>query len=136
MFEAMGSPGVADPRWRQAAREWFERELAGRHTCVMVAPGEGRLVACAMGQVREEAPSPSNPGGGSGLVANVVTLPDARRRGYARACLVALVRWFRDETDVGRLELFATGEGSGLYESVGFHRHEWPAMRMPLSRLP
>lgn len=136
MFEAMGTPGVADPAWRQAARGWFERELAGRHTCVMVVEEDGRVVACAMGQTRDEAPSPSNPGGGSGLVANVVTHPDARRRGHARACLEALVAWFRDETDVGRLELFATGEGSGLYEEVGFHRHEWPAMRMPLTRLP
>lgn len=135
MFEAMGSPDVADGRWRQAAQAWFERELAGRHTCIVVVEDSGRLVACAMGQVRCEAPSPSNPGGGSGLVSNVVTRPEVRRRGHARACLDALVAWFRDETDVGRLELFATGDGAALYEAVGFRRHEWPAMRMPLGRL-
>lgn len=136
MFESMGSPDVSDGRWRQAAQAWFERELAGRHTCVVVVEDSGRLVACAMGQVRREAPSPSNPGGGSGLVSNVVTRPEARRLGHARACLDALVACFREETDVGRLELFATGEGAGLYEAVGFHRHEWPPMRMPLSRVP
>lgn len=136
MFAAMGTAGVEDPRWREAARAWFERELAGRHTCVVVAEEDGRLVACAMGQVRDEAPSPSNPTGGSGLVANVVTRPEFRRQGHARACLEALVSWFRDETEVGRLELFATGEGTGLYEGFGFRTHAWPAMRMPLARGP
>lgn len=137
MFEAMGTPGVEEPGWRQAARAWFEREVARRHTCVVVAQDtHGRVVACAMGQVRDEAPSPSNPTGGSGLVSNVVTHPDVRRQGHARACLEALVAWFRDETGVGRLELFATGEGSGLYEELGFRRHEWPAMRMPVTRVP
>ena len=134
MFEAMGTPGVDDPHWRHAALRWFEEHLAERHTCVVIAEDAGVVVACAMGQVRDVPPSPSNPTGQGGLLSNVVTLPEARRRGHARACLVALLEWFRQETEVGRLELFATGAGSGLYEELGFHRHDWPAMRMPLSR--
>lgn len=134
MFEAMGTPGVEGPQWRQAARLWFEEHVSERHTCLVVAENAGRVVACAMGQVRDGAPSPSNPAGLGGLVSNVVTLPDFRRRGHARACLESVLRWFREETGVGRLELFATREGSSLYEELGFRRHEWPAMRMPLTR--
>lgn len=134
MFEAMVTPRVDEPHWRQVATRWFEEHLDDRHTCVVVAEDAGVVVACAMGQVRDVPPSPSNPTGLGGLVSNVVTLPEARRQGHARACLAALLEWFRQETSVGRLELFATEAGSGLYEEFGFRRHDWPAMRMPLSR--
>ncbi|MEO7784353.1 MAG: GNAT family N-acetyltransferase [Terracoccus sp.] len=135
MFEAMGSLGAADANWRDAARAWFERELAGPHTCVMVAEDEhGLVVSSAMGRLRREAPSPTNPAGVSGAVSNVVTLPGARGRGLARACLGTLLEWFDEETEAGQLELFATGDGAGLYESVGFRVTAWPAMRMRLRR--
>lgn len=135
MFEAMGVPGVDEARWREAARAWFERELAQRHTCVVLAEDpSGAVVASAMGRLRYEAPSPTNPGGVSGIVSNVVTLPAARRQGLARACLDELLAWFRDETDAGQLELFATGEGAGLYESFGFGPTDHPALRLRVPR--
>jgi GNAT superfamily N-acetyltransferase len=133
MFEAMGVAGVSDPAWRDAARTWFERELAHPHTCVVVADdAQGEVVASAMGRLRFEAPSPSNSSGVSGIVSNVATLPAARRRGLARACVSAVVEWFRDETEAEQLELFATGEGAGLYVDLGFAPTAFPAMRMQL----
>lgn len=135
MFEAMGVPGVDEVRWREAARVWFEQELGQRHTCVVVAEdASGAVVASAMGRLRYEAPSPTNPGGVSGIVSNVVTLPAARRQGLARACLAELLAWFRDETDAGQLELFATGDGAGLYESFGFAPTDHPALRRRVPR--
>ncbi len=135
MFEAMGGVVPGDSGWREAARDWFERELAGRETRVVVAlaPG-GEVVSCAMGRLRHEAPSPANPSGVAGAVSNVVTLPGWRGRGLARACLAGLLAWFEQETDAGVLELFATADGSSLYEALGFRVTDWPAMRRSVGR--
>ncbi|GGM95232.1 hypothetical protein GCM10009721_21990 [Terrabacter tumescens] len=135
MFSAMGVAGVDDPGWREAAVRWFEATLGGPHACVVVAedPG-GRVVAGAMGGLRFETPSPVNPNGVWGLVNNVATRPETRRQGLARACVVGVLDWFRDETEATVVELFATGEGSGLYEELGFTPTAWPAMRLRLPR--
>jgi GNAT superfamily N-acetyltransferase len=133
MFSAMGVAGVDATDWRRAAVEWFERELGGPRACVVVAvdPG-GRVVAGAMGGLRFETPSPVNPNGVWGVLNNVATQPEARRRGLARACVLGVLDWFRDETDASVVELFATGEGAGLYEELGFRPTAWPAMRLRL----
>ncbi|GAA2165025.1 hypothetical protein GCM10009826_39350 [Humibacillus xanthopallidus] len=135
MFASMGVPGVDEPQWRQAAHAWLERELGGRHTCVALAVGpDDRAVASAMAALRFETPSPVNPNGVWGLVNNVATRPAARRQGLARACVVEVLGWLREETEAHVVELFATGEGSGLYEQLGFTRTAWPAMRLRLDR--
>ena len=133
MFSAMGVLGVDDPGWREAATAWFERELGGLRACVVLAEDpDGTVVAGAMAGLRFETPSPVNPNGVWGLVSNVATLPEARRQGLARACVVGVLDWLRDETEAMVVELFATGEGSGLYEELGFTPTAWPAMRMRL----
>ncbi len=134
MFSAMGVPGVDHPEWRQGAARWFEREQAQRHTCAVIAERDGHVLAGAMGSLRFEMPSPINPNGVWGLLNNVATVPEARRQGLARACVVGVLDWFQHETEASVLELFATGEGSGLYEELGFAVTAWPAMRMRLPR--
>lgn len=135
MFSAMGVPGVDDPDWRAAATAWFGRELGGPHVRVVVAETpDARVVAGAMGALRFETPSPVNPNGIWGLVNSVATQPEARRQGLARACVVGVLDWMRDETAASVVELFATGEGAGLYEELGFTRTAWPAMRLRLPR--
>jgi GNAT superfamily N-acetyltransferase len=133
MFSAMGVPGVDDPGWREAATEWFVRQLGGSRACVVLAEdADGTVVAGAMAGLRFETPSPVNPNGVWGLVNNVATLPEVRRQGLARACVVGVLDWLRDETEATVVELFATGEGSGLYEELGFTPTAWPAMRLRL----
>ncbi|MBC9822377.1 GNAT family N-acetyltransferase [Terrabacter sp. MAHUQ-38] len=137
MFSSMGVAGVDDAAWRRGAVEWFERELGGPRACVVVAEGpDGRVVAGAMGGLRFETPSPVNPNGVWGLLNNVATQPEARRRGLARACVPGVLDWFRDETDATVVELFATGEGAALYEELGFTPTAWPAMRLRLGSPP
>lgn len=68
------------------------------------------------------------PTGGTGLpiadgnvaiVVNVYTEPDARRRGVARALMVAVLDWAREE-ELDGLVLHASKDGRPLYESLGF----------------
>ena len=135
MFSAMGVPGVDDPGWQAAATEWFGHELDGGRTCVVVAEDdEGQVVAGAMAGLRFETPSPVNPNGVWGLVNNVATQPRARRQGMARACVVGVLDWLREETEATVVELFATGDGAGLYEELGFAPTAWPALRLRLRR--
>ncbi|AXG15199.1 GNAT family N-acetyltransferase [Intrasporangium calvum] len=134
MFSAMGAAGVDADEWRQAAVRWFHGEPAQRHTCAVIAERDGQVLAGAMGSLRYEMPSPVNPNGVSGLLSNVATVPEGRRQGLARACVIGVLDWFQHETEASMLELFATGEGAGLYEHLGFAVTSWPAMRMRLLR--
>lgn len=87
------------------------------------------LAACAAGTVEHRLPGPGNPLGHVGHVFNVATDPDLRRRGYSRACMTALLAWYR-ERGVRKIDLHASVEGEPLYASMGFVRNAAPAMRL------
>lgn len=135
MFKSMGSPGVDSVSWRTQALIWFTEAIDSRDVCIaVVEDDDGAISSCAMGQVRVQAPSPTNGSGLVGQISNIVTIPSARRRGYAQACFHYVVDWFRQETAVEGLELFATDDGREMYAAKGFSVHRYPSMRMPLSR--
>jgi GNAT superfamily N-acetyltransferase len=135
MFEAMNEPTEQDDAWRRSFVAWVAEQLATNDLAAFVAthPTEG-LVSAALGQVNRHAPSPHNPAGLSGHVSNVVTAPDFRGQGLARGCLEALVRWFRDSTDVHDINLSATADGSVLYQRLGFAERAYPSMRLTIDR--
>ncbi|MEO3973272.1 GNAT family N-acetyltransferase [Streptomyces sp. CAU 1734] len=89
------------------------------------------LAACAVGTIAHRLAGPGNPHGLFGYVFSVATDPDARRRGHSRACLEALVEWFRTQ-GVSRIDLHASPEGEPLYAALGFTRTPDPAMRLTL----
>ncbi|MFI6348817.1 GNAT family N-acetyltransferase [Streptomyces sp. NPDC050560] len=74
-------------------------------------------------------PSPGNPRGLTGHVFNVATEPGARRRGYARACMDALLDWY-GRRGVPKIDLHATRDAEPLYASLGFRTSHQPAMRL------
>jgi GNAT superfamily N-acetyltransferase len=121
----------ADP-WRASAEEWFaqhlvrEREFA---SFVVDDPDDG-VVACSAGICDFHAPGPGNPTGVRGHVFNMSTLPAHRRRGYSRACLEALLAWFRDETEARVINLNATPDGIAMYRSVGFTAPRFAALQL------
>jgi ribosomal protein S18 acetylase RimI-like enzyme len=69
-----------------------------------------------------------------GHVSNISTDLRRRGRGHARACLDALLAWFREETDVRVINLNATRRGSGLYRSAGFEAPHYPALQLIMDR--
>jgi len=91
----------------------------------------GALAALVVGTVEYRIGRAGNPHGRVGFVFSVATDPDARRRGYARACMEALVEWFREE-GVGQIDLTASPEAEPLYVSLGFTRQPDPFMRLRL----
>jgi GNAT superfamily N-acetyltransferase len=125
----------ADPGWRDKAEAWFARRLDDKDdfaAFVVEHPDLG-VVSCAAGVCDRHAPGPGNPGGVQGLVFNMSTDPPCRRRGYARACLDALLAWFRDETEARVINLNATGDGIALYRSLGFTEPRFPVLQLRLA---
>jgi GNAT superfamily N-acetyltransferase len=91
----------------------------------------GALAALAAGTVEYRIGRAGNPLGAVGYVFSVATDPDARRRGYARACMESLLDWFR-ERGAAQVDLNASAEAEPLYASLGFVRKPDPSMRLTL----
>ncbi|MFN8126044.1 MAG: GNAT family N-acetyltransferase [Candidatus Nanopelagicales bacterium] len=131
MFRAMGIETSDATDWRAAALSWFADRVHRPDFGIFVIEVEGAIVAAGLGQVRDMAPSPTNPSGGDVLISNICTLPAHRRRGYGSAVFAATLEWARG-TGVGRVELMATQPGRRMYEQAGFAETPWPAMRFTL----
>ncbi|MEU7907307.1 GNAT family N-acetyltransferase [Actinoplanes sp. NPDC049118] len=95
---------------------------------VVDRPDGAGLAACAVGAIDERLPGPGDPTGLRGYVYNVATDPGYRRRGYSRACMAALLRWY-DRRGVTAVDLRASPEAEPLYHALGFRRTGHPAMR-------
>ncbi|MEU6254150.1 GNAT family N-acetyltransferase [Streptomyces sp. NPDC047043] len=87
----------------------------------------GALAALVVGTVDYRIGKAGNPHGRAGYVFSVATDPDARRRGYARACMEELMEWFR-ERGAGQVMLTASAEAEPLYASLGFVHKPDPTM--------
>jgi len=91
----------------------------------------GALAALVCGTVDYRIGKAGNPRGVVGFVFSVATDPGARRRGYARAGMSALLEWFR-ERGVRRVQLTASTEARGLYDSLGFLPKPDPLLELSL----
>jgi ribosomal protein S18 acetylase RimI-like enzyme len=91
----------------------------------------GALAALVVGTLEYRIGRSGNPRGLIGYVFSVATDPDARRRGYARACMAQLLAWFR-ERGAGHVMLTASADAESLYKSLGFTRDTDPSMRLYL----
>ena len=91
----------------------------------------GALAALVAGTLDYRIGRAANPLGTVGYVFSVATDPDARRRGYARACMDELLAWFR-ERGAGHVMLTASPDAEPLYVSMGFTRDATPSMRLYL----
>ncbi|WGP06205.1 GNAT family N-acetyltransferase [Bacillus subtilis] len=132
MFTAMGVT-EQDPAWREQARLWFIERLENPSYCIVVIEVTGAVVACAMGAIRDAAPSPAVPVGRDVLISNVCVFPSARGNGYGRAAFTAVMNWAR-AAGVGRAELLATSAGTTMYREAGFTHSEHPVMRAALTQ--
>jgi GNAT superfamily N-acetyltransferase len=137
MLEAMGMElGGEDAPWRDSALRYFTEQLAQPETFaafVVDDPAVG-VVAGSAGHVNVHPPSPKDLTTIRGTLYNVSTDPGFRRRGLATACVVALLDWFRDETDVGQIELHASPDGDSLYRALGFINSSYPTQRLKIVR--
>ncbi|WP_433550988.1 GNAT family N-acetyltransferase [Micromonospora zamorensis] len=134
---ATASPEPAADEWRRVALNVLQTRLAAPYPTMVAfvvdrADRPGTLAACAVGAVDCRLGGPDDPTSESGYVFNVVTDPDQRRRGYSRLCMTALLDWYCGR-GIRTVNLRASPSGEPLYQSLGFVRTTYPAMRLWLS---
>jgi GNAT superfamily N-acetyltransferase len=127
-------PGTGDPQvWIGPGVPVVRRLLEpGNETLaafVVDKPDGPGLAACVVGTIDQRLPGPNDPAGLHGYVFSVATDPAYRRRGYSRACLIALVDWF-GQRGIRVVDLRASAAGEPLYASLGFVRNRDPGMRL------
>jgi ribosomal protein S18 acetylase RimI-like enzyme len=94
--------------------------------------GTGQPIASIGLVVHSVPPSPANLVGKVGYFMNLVTLPEWRRRGVARALLTHVLDVLRTE-GVPIATLHASVDGRSLYEDLGFQlRDAVPEMTLRL----
>ncbi|GAB3167489.1 GNAT family N-acetyltransferase [Streptomyces incanus] len=98
---------------------------------VVDRPERDGLSALVAGTIEYRIGGAHNPHGTDGYVFSVATAPDARRQGCARACMEALLEWFR-EHGVRRVRLTASAQAEPLYASLGFARRPDPLLELRL----
>jgi GNAT superfamily N-acetyltransferase len=101
-------------------------EYVGWLACADEQPD--RIIAGAGVQLRQTLPHPSRTDdetgfdiaeGRQGLIINVFTEPEWRRRGVAKFLMEEIITWARRQR-LDRLVLHASEEGRALYEILGF----------------
>lgn len=116
----------------RAANEAYYRDQLGTGHLACFALEQGEIVGCGGICLQKEMPSPDNPSGLCGYLMNIYVRPAWRHQGHA----AAIVDWLCDqakERGCEKLWLETSGEGRGLYETLGFQdlpdilvRHEQP----------
>ncbi|QWB25865.1 MULTISPECIES: GNAT family N-acetyltransferase [Streptomyces] len=91
----------------------------------------GALASLVAGTIDYRIGKSGDPQGKVGFVFSVATDTDARRRGYARACMQTLLEWFRTR-GARRVQLTASPEAEPLYVSLGFRPKPDPLLELTL----
>jgi ribosomal protein S18 acetylase RimI-like enzyme len=118
--------------WKKHAQGWFTRFVEDRTTAHFpVIEIDGEVVATAIGTLELGVPNPQCRRGRTVRLANVITLPEHRGRGYGTQLVRDVIEWARS-IDADRVDLSATPDGQGIYEKAGFNLTKAPRMKLVL----
>lgn len=118
--------------WRQHAHSWFTRQVEDRTVAWFpVIEVDGVLVATAIGTLELGVPNPHCPRGRAVRLANLITVPEYRGKGYGTLLVLAVIEWARS-IDADRVDLSATAPGQRLYERAGFTPTQAPRLKLVL----
>jgi GNAT superfamily N-acetyltransferase len=123
-----------DPRmtWKKHAREWFSRMVEDPTTARLpVIEVDGVVVATAIGTLELGVPNPQCRRGRTVRLANVITVPEHRGRGYGTLLVRDVIDWARS-ISADRVDLSATPDGQRIYEKAGFGLTRAPRMKLVL----
>jgi N-acetylglutamate synthase and related acetyltransferases len=111
--------------------EYLPKHLAGGDFAAFLAEENNSIVSCAFLAVQEKPANLQFISGKTGLILNVLTYPEHRRKGYAFRVLTALIQEAKN-LGLCQLELSATKDGKPLYEKLGFSIPVYTSMRLNL----
>ena len=126
------SPLAAGPLPHPARRSSPTRTGTSPRSSSTARSGRGRSPRCVVGTIDYRIGRPGQ-SARHGRATSSASPPTRTRgaAGYARACMEALLDWFR-ERGVRQVDLRASADAEPLYASLGFVRTPDPAMRLTL----
>ncbi|MCA1697065.1 MAG: GNAT family N-acetyltransferase [Actinobacteria bacterium] len=131
LFDEIDSPMTT--AWKTHAREWFAGNVdSGATTRIPVVDIEGEVIAAAVGTVEIGVPNPQCPTGRGVRLANVITLPAHRGRGYATELVRDVIAWAEVIVGADRIDLSVTSDGQRIYQQLGFILTSAPRMKLVL----
>jgi len=118
--------------WKEHARGWFARFVEERATAHFpVIEVAGIVAATAIGTLELGVPNPQCLRGRTVRLANVITLPEHRGKGFGTLLVRDVIEWARS-IDADRVDLSATPDGQSIYAKVGFDLTKAPRMKLVL----
>jgi GNAT superfamily N-acetyltransferase len=121
-----------DEPWRRHARTWFAQFVGDPNVARFpVIDVDGQIVATGIGSLELGVPNPYCPRGRTVRLANVITHPQHRRKGYGTLVVDHITEWARS-IDADRIDLSATLEGQRIYERAGFVPTTAPRLKLVL----
>jgi ribosomal protein S18 acetylase RimI-like enzyme len=118
--------------WNKHAQQWFTRLVEDRAAARFpVIEVDGDVVATAIGTLELGVPNPQCPRGRTVRLANVITSPEHRGRGFGTLLVRDVIQW-AGSIDADRVDLSATPDGQRIYERMGFDRTTAPRMKLVL----
>jgi len=108
---------------------WFHDALADGTYVSFVAEENGEPVASGSLLVQISVPRPGCPSDREGRVHAVYVVPDARRRGIARALMAEITAYARAAVLI-RLTLHPSDDARPLYELLGFEQLDEMGLRL------
>ncbi|MCU1233598.1 MAG: GCN5-related N-acetyltransferase [Candidatus Solibacter sp.] len=121
MFADMGRGTEADREAMGLTTAAYLRDAmpSGKYRGWLAETSAGDVVSGVGVAIYDWPGSPDDPAQRRGIVINVYTEPEFRRRGIARRLMDTLVEWCRAE-GFGSVALHASKDGRPLYEAMGF----------------
>lgn len=117
--EDLGQIADADLELISSSLPSYYTKHLNKDLMVYVARDGEDIVSCAFLLIVEKPMSPSFITGKTGIVLNVYTKPECRKKGYAKNLMTMMLEDAKAE-GVSIIELKATEDGYSLYKSVGF----------------
>ncbi len=117
--EDLGEINNADLKLIESLLPGYYEKHLNKDLKVYVVRNERDIVSCAFLLIVEKPMSPSFITGKTGIVLNVYTKPEYRKKGYAKKLMNMMLEDAKAE-NVSIIELKATEDGYSLYRSVGF----------------
>ncbi len=118
--------------WRGHAQTWFAQFVGDPYVARFpIIDIDGQIVATGIGSLELGVPNPFCPQGRTVRLANVITHPKHRRKGYGTLVVSDITEWARS-IDADRIDLSATPEGQRIYKQAGFVPTTAPRLKLVL----
>ncbi|QNU65411.1 GNAT family N-acetyltransferase [Ruminiclostridium herbifermentans] len=116
--------------FKRLTREYFQKHLEDNTLLSFIALDNGKIISSCILCIYQTLPTPSCLSGKAGLLLNVYTLREYRRKGLAYNLLSRLIEEAK-ALGLGKIHLDYTDDGYHLYKKLGFEElHREMALKL------